>query len=320
MSCGNIPIFSLAARALTHTRAGLRRALRSPVVWAWLLAGTLTAKGILDLSGAHEQSWRATGYVVLGLILPAIAQAHRIHVLRTERDRMRIRKEALVRADLLWHDEMLQARMCHSRHNRKMLKDLHDTVGGISTNIGMLAEVAQGHSTPEEMRKTLAAIATLSRENVDEVRSFMQSLDARELNWHSFMAELTCHGFTVTEPHHISFSFDAPEPEDRLPPPGSFLYLNILRIYKEALTNVVKHAGARTVAVTMRVTEDFVMLTIQDDGRGMPDAPAKGRGLANMRTRAEELGGTFAATSEGGTRINVRIPLPTKPLEQGISP
>jgi signal transduction histidine kinase len=318
MSSENISISGLIVSALTSIRKGFRGASFAPVVVACSLAGVLVLSGFLILPKGDGNARTALGCVVLGLTLPSIALAYRISVLQAETDRMKSKKEALIRADLLWHDEMLQARRRHFRENGKMLKDLHDTVGGISTNIGMLAEVARGLRDPEEVRKTLAVIAALSRENIDEVRSFMQSLDAQELNWRSFMAELMSHGFAVTEPHDISFSFEAPKPGDRLPPLDSHLYLNILRTYKEALTNVVKHAGARNVTVEMRVAEDLVTLDIRDDGRGLPESLAKGRGLTNMRTRAEELGGTFTIVSDMGARIGVAIPLPIKSLEQGI--
>jgi signal transduction histidine kinase len=83
-----------------------------------------------------------------------------------------------------------------------------------------------------------------------------------------------------------------------------------LATLREALTNVSKHAGASHVAVTVAAGEEL-RLVVVDDGRGMGGAGADGRGLRNMRTRAERMGGTLelGTSREGGTRLIWRIPL-----------
>jgi two-component system, NarL family, sensor kinase len=83
------------------------------------------------------------------------------------------------------------------------------------------------------------------------------------------------------------------------------------RIALEALTNVVRHAQARTCHIILTVTGELV-LDIEDDGRGLPASLKAGIGLLSMRERAAELGGTcvIEAGSEGGTRVRARLPLP----------
>jgi signal transduction histidine kinase len=83
-----------------------------------------------------------------------------------------------------------------------------------------------------------------------------------------------------------------------------------LATLREALTNVGRHAAATHVAVTVAAAEDL-RLGVVDDGRGMGDAGADGRGLKNMRTRAERLGGSLelGTSREGGTRLIWSIPL-----------
>jgi two-component system nitrate/nitrite sensor histidine kinase NarX len=90
--------------------------------------------------------------------------------------------------------------------------------------------------------------------------------------------------------------------------------VQLLRVVQEALTNVRKHAGARHVAVSLSAGDGIVTLTVADDGSGFdPDrlgeALDHGFGLASMRERVEQIGGTLAVqTAPGqGTRVEVRL-------------
>ncbi|MGY1621425.1 CHASE3 domain-containing protein [Geodermatophilus sp. SYSU D00965] len=87
-------------------------------------------------------------------------------------------------------------------------------------------------------------------------------------------------------------------------------------VLREALSNVARHAAASTVAVTVAVDDGWVALTVADDGRGIPDGAPRGNGLANLRTRAERLGGkaTVDARTDGpGTVVRWEVPLPGVP-------
>jgi signal transduction histidine kinase len=163
----------------------------------------------------------------------------------------------------------------------------------------------------ESVKKTLSTISRLSREGISEVRSFMQSLDTPELTWRTLAAELRSQGTNMVEPHQIGFSHEA-SVDDVPEQPGSLLWVNVLRIYKEALTNVIKHAHARSVAVTLHVNRDRMLLSVQDDGAGWEKTTGNGRGLANMRKRAEDIGGTMTLTTGNGTRMSLEVPIPLK--------
>jgi len=88
-------------------------------------------------------------------------------------------------------------------------------------------------------------------------------------------------------------------------------------ICKEALNNVVRHAGCTRAALSLRVSDQKILVEIKDDGRGFVEVPPvakskrSGHGLANMRARAARLGGSLdIATGDGqGTLLNLSVPL-----------
>ena len=95
------------------------------------------------------------------------------------------------------------------------------------------------------------------------------------------------------------------------PSPSRMVVMVILfRIYKESLSNIVKHAKASEVLVSFVQEKGKLALTIRDNGIGLDGSPKTGRGLPNMKARAAEIGGTFAQSSDGGTSIVVEVPLP----------
>jgi signal transduction histidine kinase len=87
---------------------------------------------------------------------------------------------------------------------------------------------------------------------------------------------------------------------------------NILPIFKEALFNILRHAQAKQVLITLTVHQAMLILTIEDDGVGLPEvAPEKGHGLRNMHRRAQEMNAQldFEKPVEGGTRLRLSIPM-----------
>ncbi|MEU2872173.1 ATP-binding protein [Streptomyces olivoreticuli] len=87
------------------------------------------------------------------------------------------------------------------------------------------------------------------------------------------------------------------------------------RVVQEALSNVVKHADAERVRVSLAYRHHHVMLSVTDDGRGLPrtsSATGPGYGVEGMRWRCEAYGGTFSLTSGGtgcGTTVRATIPI-----------
>ncbi len=115
----------------------------------------------------------------------------------------------------------------------------------------------------------------------------------------------------------VETNFNANGPIDDL---GESININLYRIVQEALTNISRHARARTVAVDLRgygsgsapeSEKNWVRLLIRDDGVGMPIVEqSAGLGVLGMRERVRALGGQIGIDSPpgGGTTITITIP------------
>ena len=85
-----------------------------------------------------------------------------------------------------------------------------------------------------------------------------------------------------------------------------------MRIALEALTNVARHSAASHARISLAVEEAGLIVSVVDDGVGIPPDARQGVGLASMRERADEVGGSLTVVTPdgGGTEIVARLPLP----------
>jgi two-component system, NarL family, sensor histidine kinase DevS len=87
---------------------------------------------------------------------------------------------------------------------------------------------------------------------------------------------------------------------------------DIVAVVREALANVARHAGAQTVTVDVSAKDDRVTVSVADNGRGLePGGRPGGHGLANLRRRAVQRGGTFETSNRpsGGAELRWSVPL-----------
>ena len=119
---------------------------------------------------------------------------------------------------------------------------------------------------------------------------------------------LAQHAASCSTPGGLQVSVDA---GPGLPALSAAVEVAAYRIATEAVTNVARHAGARTATVTLTAVEGVLHVEVTDDGRGVSPANRVGVGLTSMRERAEELGGTCTLRSRpgGGSVVSAELPL-----------
>ena len=207
------------------------------------------------------------------------------------------------------HIKTVEKEKEHLHEKEMLIKDLHDGIGGIITNITMLGQYGLLQPDIEQCRQILHKIVGLASEGGAEIRSFMNSIESSESSWTDLLAEIKGFMSKMFEPQGIFFevSSDIPEAMQAL---GVYRYVNIVRICREIVTNIVKHAGADTVTFVFQVSLDRLALSIADNGIGFDPSAVKRRGLTNMLARAREIGAELSVESPGeSTTIRIVLPL-----------
>ena len=277
--------------------------VRRSRVWAWLSVGGAwsVTLGVGLLLG---RDWPPAGVAVttLGiLIVFGVGET------------MRGRREML--AD--YRKTVAQRRQTEAQAERvRIARELHDVLAHSLSQINVQAGVGLHlmERQPEKAAEALASIKETSKTALDEVRSVLGVLRSGDHDPDAplvpepdlsrlpgLVASVTAQGIDVSFKSTVT---DAPQA----------VQLALYRIAQESLTNVVRHARAQRAAVTLRDEGGHHVLTVEDDGVGVPDAAdsaGEGRGILGMRERAELLGGSLEHSRSplGGTRVTARIPI-----------
>jgi two-component system, NarL family, sensor histidine kinase DesK len=180
----------------------------------------------------------------------------------------------------------------------RIARDLHDVLGHTLTAIVVKSELAEKlmDRYPERAKQDIQDIQKTAREALAEVRNTIRGYRADTLDAEFKQATdiLKTAGLSVkSETADVSLS----------PAQESIVAL----IVREAVTNVVRHAHARTCQLRMAPMNGSCVLEIQDDGRG--GLSIEGNGLRGMRERVEALGGTLVRQTEAGTKLTIQFPL-----------
>ena len=188
-------------------------------------------------------------------------------------------------------------RLAQTAERERIARDLHDLLGHTLSLITLKSELAAKllARDPERAEAEIRDVERISREALREVRSAIVGYRSEGLPGELARASLALEAAGVRLEY-----FAAPL---ELPPMKETVLSLALR---EAVTNVIRHARARTCRITLEQTEEETRLEVRDDGRGVAE-PA-GVGLSAMRERVEGLGGRLERRVEGGTVLAVALP------------
>jgi signal transduction histidine kinase len=196
---------------------------------------------------------------------------------------------------------------------RRIARELHDSVGqylvGLKIN---LSEI--GNREHIDVPKLIRETVELTDCAIQEVRTISHLLHPPLLEELGFLPAARWYVDEFGKRSQVKVSLLVGEPVERLP---RGVEIALFRVLQETLTNVYRHAAARSVDVRILCSDGHVTLTVTDDGKGIPPevlalfraGAAPGIGLAGMRERLAEFGGEMRVdSSSGGSIVEAVIP------------
>jgi signal transduction histidine kinase len=200
--------------------------------------------------------------------------------------------------------------IAREEERRRLRRDLHDGLGPQLASLALQIEAARNLVTQDPAAATpaLSDLQSQVQTAIRDVRRLVHDLRPPALDQFGLVGAL--HEFIATRgtaSGGLQVAVRAPESLPVLP---AAVEVAAYHITLEALANVMRHSGASHCTVWLCL-DDTLYLAVDDDGRGLPDTLRPGVGLASMRERAAELGGTCRVVRrpEGGTRVMVTLPL-----------
>ncbi len=199
---------------------------------------------------------------------------------------------------------------------RIIAQELHDragqTLSALSINLTILNDQLR-EDTRRKVGSRISDSIALTTDVINVIRNVVSDLRPMALDDYGLQATLRSYITDFVNRYGIPVHLDQPVVSIPRLEPG--IAMTILRIVQEALTNVVRHAHATQVNVSIRLVDDVLHLTIQDDGAGVANTRPRpnSHGLKIMRERAQAFGGsvTVGMAPKKGTLVNARVPIRT---------
>jgi signal transduction histidine kinase len=305
---------SVADEVLPEVVASVAAALRLPYVAISLADGTTIEHGTRGETLAHTPltyGGRQVGQLVYAPRAGGDDRAYRRLLDDLARHAAVAAHTVVLTRDLAQSREQLVT--AREEERRRLYRELHDGLGPALAALALQVETARDLTPvdPAASRTLLDRAAPRLKSTVDEVRTLVRGLRPPALDNLGLAAALrelgdafAAPGFTVSV-HVVGVA--------ALP---AAVEVAAYRIAAEALTNAARHSGAATASLRVEQRDGRLRLAAQDDGRGCPNPADSGFGIASMRERASELGGTFTLTpADGGrgdgrgTRIEAILPV-----------
>ena len=202
--------------------------------------------------------------------------------------------------------------IAREEERRRIRRDLHDGLGPALAGIALGLEAAR-MTLARDPDRAAAAMTQLKDEvqsSIADVRRLVYALRPAALDRLGLVPAVEEYAARLGEGGAIVVEVSAPE----LPPLPAAIEVAAYRIATEALTNVVRHSGARTSSVSFRIDGADLRLEVDDDGVGPDPGPRSrdtGVGMSAMTERAAELGGSCSVLprTDGGTSVVAVLPL-----------
>lgn len=265
-----------------------------------------------------ESAYLTTG-LVPQLLLLAWFSHHLVHSIRRESEAsLRLAREAEARERL--EREVLETA---ERERQSIGRDLHDGVcqeiTGLVLRCKTVQKLLERRSAPEAVMlgDTIRDLGEVMR----EVHGLSRRLTPGRLDGPDLASALDELVRSVRGRTELDLTFRSFGSPSALAPQAA---LQLYRIAQEALHNAIRHAGANRIEVVLHHDPTLTLLSVEDDGRGLPPGTDRGHGLGlrTMLWRASTMGGALALgpSAGGGTRVVCRVETRAAPIHSGASP
>ncbi len=198
------------------------------------------------------------------------------------------------------------------RVRTRIAADLHDDIGANLTRISILSEVAHSQLTHQlpSVETPMSSVAAISRECIAAMSDIVWAINPKKDSLRNLLSRMRRFAEEVLTTRQIDFVFRAPdiEQDSKL---GADLRGDIYLIFKEIITNAVRHADCQRLEIDFQIERSCFILQVSDDGKGFDTGQtSEGLGLTNMQRRAQALGGTIEISSspQDGTEITLTVP------------
>jgi signal transduction histidine kinase len=306
------------AAAIPHTAevfAGLGPPSRQPLHGAIERLAALSWPGMLE----HHQRQGQQGAYVLPLLfgertvgLLVLAFAHRELLSRQQEQLLVALGQQMTLAIVFKRLAMAARNTAVLAERNRISQEIHDGLAQAFVGILMQLAAAEGHLDAAPLASVLTRIRDLARDGLSEARRSVLALRPAESRAGGLEFALRQLAERSTVTGRLSCVFEGGGLATRLAPEHEH---ELLRIAQEAVSNAVRHAQPRNVQIALGAQQEFLQLSVTDDGCGMQELPElhaqQGFGLTNMRERAHAIGGEWQISSRhgAGTRIDVRVPI-----------
>lgn len=204
----------------------------------------------------------------------------------------------------------------NERH--RLSRELHDDIGQLLTAAKLQSDWLK-RRMPAELQGQCSVLSETLEETLAKVRDVSAILNPRQLTSLGLEASLRAHLIKTLANTSVHWSLEC---HQRLTGIPEEMAVTAFRITQEAVTNILRHAEAKNLLVSLQRLPQGLMLLISDDGLGFAPAVDPGRegqrGMAGMSERIDQLGGTLSVTSEPGkgTQIEALLPWAPRSLER----
>jgi two-component system NarL family sensor kinase len=223
---------------------------------------------------------------------------------------------AIQRAQLSAEHTRAATRLATIEERNRLAREIHDTLAQGLAAIALQLETADAlfQSRPERAQETIQKALQLARSNLEEARHSVMDLRAAPLQKHSLTEALAALAVAEQVPV-VDYTC---LPTQHFPVLSARIETGLYRIAQEAVTNARKHAKAHKISMTLIAEEQWISLSVQDDGCGFDlesvtqqtNRSSQHFGLAGINERIKLLGGNLRISSEPGAGTSIEVSIP----------